>query len=42
MARDVDDALVHIAQVHGNLDEDAALAYKKRLAAEKRYVRDVY
>ena len=42
MARDVDDTLLHIAQVHGKLDEDAALAYRKRLTAEKRYVRDVY
>lgn len=42
MARDVDDALLTIAQVHGNLDAEGALAFKKRLIAEKRYVRDVY
>ncbi|MGW0358238.1 molybdopterin-dependent oxidoreductase [Nocardia nova] len=42
MARDVDDALLKIARIHGNLDEDAALAFKKQLTAEKRYVRDVY
>ncbi|MBB5914465.1 NADPH-dependent sulfite reductase flavoprotein alpha-component [Nocardia transvalensis] len=42
MARDVDDALLTIAQVHGKLDADGALAFKKRLVAEKRYLRDVY
>ena len=29
MARDVDDTLLHIAQVHGKLDEEAALAYQE-------------
>uniref|UniRef100_UPI000A4A119F hypothetical protein n=1 Tax=Aldersonia kunmingensis TaxID=408066 RepID=UPI000A4A119F len=42
MARDVDDTLVRIAEVHGKLDRDAALAFKKRLTSEKRYLRDVY
>ncbi len=42
MARDVDDTLVKIARIHGKLDEDAALAFKKQLTTEKRYVRDVY
>ncbi|WP_062978211.1 bifunctional nitrate reductase/sulfite reductase flavoprotein subunit alpha [Nocardia flavorosea] len=42
MAADVDDALLRIARVHGNLDEDGAVAFKKQLVAEKRYVRDVY
>ncbi|MGW0183787.1 flavodoxin domain-containing protein, partial [Nocardia sp. NPDC003345] len=42
MAKDVDDALLRIARVHGKLDEDGALAFKKQLVAEKRYVRDVY
>ncbi len=42
MARDVDDTLLAIARIHGKLDEDAALAFKKQLIAEKRYVRDVY
>ncbi|AHH21733.1 putative bifunctional nitrate/sulfite reductase [Nocardia nova SH22a] len=42
MARDVDDTLLTIARIHGKLDEDAALAFKKQLTAEKRYVRDVY
>ncbi|MFC4375798.1 molybdopterin-dependent oxidoreductase [Nocardia halotolerans] len=42
MAKDVDDTLVRIARIHGNLDEAGALAFKKQLVAEKRYVRDVY
>ncbi len=42
MARDVDDALLTIAQIHGKLDADGALAFKKQLIAEKRYLRDVY
>ncbi|MBC7305062.1 MAG: molybdopterin oxidoreductase, partial [Nocardia sp.] len=42
MAKDVDDTLLRIAQIHGKLDEAAALAFKKQLVAEKRYVRDVY
>ncbi|WP_395242630.1 molybdopterin-dependent oxidoreductase [Agromyces sp. MMS24-K17] len=42
MAKDVDDALLSIARVHGKLSEDGALAFKKQLQAEKRYVRDVY
>ncbi|GAA2149095.1 bifunctional reductase [Glycomyces algeriensis] len=42
MAKDVDATLREIASVHGGMTEDAAAAYVKRLAAEKRYVRDVY
>ncbi|KAA0022184.1 bifunctional nitrate reductase/sulfite reductase flavoprotein subunit alpha [Antrihabitans cavernicola] len=42
MAKDVDDTLLRIAQIHGHLSEDEALAFKKRLVADKRYVRDVY
>ncbi|MFE3824557.1 molybdopterin-dependent oxidoreductase [Streptomyces sp. NPDC059092] len=42
MAKDVDRALRELAMAHGGLDEDGAAAYVKRLAAEKRYVRDVY
>ncbi|MQY30252.1 molybdopterin-dependent oxidoreductase [Nocardia aurantia] len=42
MAKDVDDALLTIARVHGKLDEDGAAAFRKQLVAEKRYVRDVY
>lgn len=42
MARDVDDTLLRIARTHGKLSEEGALAYKKKLVSEKRYVRDVY
>ncbi|MEU9988926.1 bifunctional nitrate reductase/sulfite reductase flavoprotein subunit alpha [Streptomyces sp. NPDC048045] len=42
MAKDVDRALREIATVHGGLDEAEAAAYVKQLAADKRYVRDVY
>ncbi|MDG4765838.1 bifunctional nitrate reductase/sulfite reductase flavoprotein subunit alpha [Solwaraspora sp. WMMD406] len=42
MARDVDDVLRDIATAHGRLEPDAAQAWLKQLAAEKRYVRDVY
>ncbi|WP_377270643.1 molybdopterin-dependent oxidoreductase [Peterkaempfera sp. SMS 1(5)a] len=42
MARDVEQALRDIASVHGGLDEEAAAACVKQLAAERRYVRDVY
>ena len=42
MAKDVDEALRDIVRTHGRLDEDDADAYVKQLAADKRYVRDVY
>ncbi|MGW0609421.1 molybdopterin-dependent oxidoreductase [Streptomyces sp. NPDC002788] len=42
MARDVDRALRDIAVAHGGLGEAEAAAYVKQLAADKRYVRDVY
>ncbi|MDI1461577.1 bifunctional nitrate reductase/sulfite reductase flavoprotein subunit alpha [Catellatospora sp. KI3] len=42
MAKDVDQALRDIATVHGNLTPEAAAVYVKQLAADKRYVRDVY
>jgi NADPH-dependent sulfite reductase flavoprotein alpha-component len=42
MARDVEAALRDIAVTHGRLDPEAARAYLKQLAAEKRYLRDVY
>ncbi|MFF3846376.1 molybdopterin-dependent oxidoreductase [Streptomyces sp. NPDC002328] len=42
MAKDVDRALHDIAVVHGGLGEDEAAAYVKQLAADKRYLRDVY
>ncbi|WP_426514658.1 molybdopterin-dependent oxidoreductase [Dactylosporangium sp. McL0621] len=42
MAKDVDATLREIVAAHGGMDEGAAAAYVKQLAAEKRYVRDVY
>lgn len=42
MAKDVDLALREIVAAHGGLDEEAAAAYVRQLASDKRYVRDVY
>ena len=42
MARDVDAMLRQVVAEHGGLDADAAAGYVARMAAEKRYVRDVY
>ena len=42
MARDVDEALREIASAHGNLSPDEAAAHVRQLAADHRYVRDVY
>ncbi|MFF0203754.1 molybdopterin-dependent oxidoreductase [Streptomyces sp. NPDC005017] len=42
MAKDVDRALRDVVSVHGGLDEAESAAYVKQLAADKRYVRDVY
>ncbi|MCX8254569.1 Sulfite reductase (NADPH) flavoprotein alpha-component [Beijerinckiaceae bacterium RH AL1] len=42
MAKDVERALVTVARDHGRLDEERAAAYVKALAADKRYLRDVY
>ncbi|MEU1010348.1 bifunctional nitrate reductase/sulfite reductase flavoprotein subunit alpha [Streptomyces sp. NPDC005890] len=42
MAKDVDQALRDIVVHHGGMDADEAAAYVRRLAADKRYVRDVY
>jgi sulfite reductase (NADPH) flavoprotein alpha-component len=42
MAKDVEAALREIAIVHGGLEEADAAAYVKQLAADKRYLRDVY
>jgi NADPH-dependent sulfite reductase flavoprotein alpha-component len=42
MAKDVDQALREIAAVHGGLDETESAAYVKQLAADQRYLRDVY
>ena len=42
MAKDVEAALLSIARQHGALSEDAAADYVRTLAAQRRYVRDVY
>ena len=42
MAKDVDAALHQIIQEQGNMDEQAAKNYVKKLRADKRYRRDVY
>ncbi|MFF5983220.1 molybdopterin-dependent oxidoreductase [Streptomyces olindensis] len=42
MAKDVDRALRDIAVAHGGMSEAEAAVYVKQLAADKRYVRDVY
>ena len=42
MAKDVDAALVEIAQEHGNMSGEQAEEYIKELRKEKRYCRDVY
>ncbi|MFI5904586.1 hypothetical protein [Streptomyces cyaneofuscatus] len=40
--RSVDQALKEIAVTHGGMDADEASAYVRRLASDRRYVRDVY
>ncbi|MCT9820316.1 bifunctional nitrate reductase/sulfite reductase flavoprotein subunit alpha [Microbacterium sp. W1N] len=42
MASDVDATLVAVVRQHGGMGEEAALEYKRMLAQEGRYVRDVY
>ncbi|ROO90917.1 sulfite reductase (NADPH) alpha subunit [Actinocorallia herbida] len=42
MAKDVDATLRGIAVLHGGLTKEAADRYVKKLASDKRYVRDVY
>ncbi|WP_426404459.1 molybdopterin-dependent oxidoreductase [Streptomyces sp. R-07] len=42
MAKDVDRALRDVVAAHGGMEADEAAAYVRRLAADKRYVRDVY
>ena len=42
MAPDVNAALVDIVATHGGLARDDAEAYVRRLADERRYLRDVY
>jgi sulfite reductase (NADPH) flavoprotein alpha-component len=42
MAPDVHAALVEVVEAHGALDREAAEAYVRRLADDRRYLRDVY
>ena len=42
MAKDVDQALLTIAQEHGKLSQEEAAAYIAQIKKEKRYLRDVY
>ena len=42
MARDVDAALRRVVAEHGGMSEEDATLHVKAMAAEKRYVRDVY
>ncbi|WP_223669160.1 assimilatory sulfite reductase (NADPH) flavoprotein subunit [Kangiella shandongensis] len=42
MAKDVEEALLRIAQEQGGLDEDGAKQYLKQLKLDNRYQRDIY
>ncbi len=42
MAKDVDAALRHVAQMQGGLDADGARNWIASLARQGRYLRDVY
>ena len=42
MAKDVEAALRAVVERHGGLSSEAAVAYVRKLGADKRYVRDVY
>jgi sulfite reductase (NADPH) flavoprotein alpha-component len=42
MAPDVHEALVDVVAAHGGLERDAAESYLRRLADDRRYLRDVY
>jgi sulfite reductase (NADPH) flavoprotein alpha-component len=42
MAPDVHEALVEIVAAHGGFERDAAESYLRRLADDRRYLRDVY
>ncbi len=42
MAPDVHEALVGVVAAHGGLERDAAESYLRRLADDRRYLRDVY
>ncbi|MFC5049517.1 sulfite reductase subunit alpha [Rubritalea spongiae] len=42
MAKDVDEALLHVIETHGEMTPEAAAEYVKQMKADKRYCRDVY
>jgi sulfite reductase alpha subunit-like flavoprotein len=42
MAKDVDQVLCEIVQTHSRLTAEESKAFVKKLAADKRYLRDVY
>jgi len=42
MAKDVDQALRQVAQIHGGLGVEGAVEYWRQLSEQKRYLRDVY
>ncbi len=42
MAKDVEASLRAVVERHGGLSSEAAVAYVRKLGADKRYVRDVY
>ncbi|MEO5713859.1 MAG: flavodoxin domain-containing protein [Luteolibacter sp.] len=42
MAKDVDQALLKVAETHGRLTPEEAAAYIAQMKKEKRYLRDVY
>jgi sulfite reductase (NADPH) flavoprotein alpha-component len=42
MAKDVDQALLKVAEEHGKLTPEDAVAFISQLKKEKRYLRDVY
>lgn len=42
MAKDVQQTLCDLAAAHGGLDRQQATAYVEQLAADGRYLRDVY
>lgn len=42
MARDVHEIVVEVVQEKGNMTRDQALAYVKKMEAQKRYSADVW
>ena len=42
MAKDVDQALLDVIRIHGNMSATEAVEYVNQLKKDKRYVRDVY